>query len=48
MRSMCLQTTSPSFLLLASLDVMRRWLWREGRELFAAAVEEARRLEDDD
>ena len=26
-----LQTTSPSFLLLASLDVMRRWMWREGR-----------------
>ncbi|MCI0332704.1 MAG: aminotransferase class I/II-fold pyridoxal phosphate-dependent enzyme [Planctomycetes bacterium] len=42
-----LQTTSPSFLLLASLDVMRRWMWREGRELFAAAVEEARRLEDE-
>jgi arginine/lysine/ornithine decarboxylase len=41
-----LQTTSPSFLLLASLDVMRRWLAREGRELFAAAVEEARRMED--
>jgi lysine decarboxylase len=42
-----LQTTSPSFLLLASLDVMRRWLWREGRSLFAAAVQEARRLEDE-
>jgi lysine decarboxylase len=41
-----LQTTSPSFLLLASLDVMRRWLWREGREMFAAAVAEARQLED--
>jgi lysine decarboxylase len=41
-----LQTTSPSFLLLASLDVMRRRLWREGRALFAAAVEEAHRLED--
>jgi lysine decarboxylase len=40
-----LQTTSPSFLLLASLDVMRRWLWREGRKLFATAVEEALRLE---
>ncbi len=36
-----LQTTSPNFLLLASLDVMRRWLWREGDELFAAAVDEA-------
>jgi lysine decarboxylase len=42
-----LQTTSPSFLLLASLDVMRRWLWREGRSLFAAAVDEARRIEDE-
>lgn len=41
-----LQTTSPSFLLLASLDVMRRWLWREGRALFALAVAEARQLED--
>ena len=41
-----LQTTSPSLLLLASLDVMRRWMWREGRELFAAAVDEAGRLED--
>jgi arginine/lysine/ornithine decarboxylase len=41
-----LQTTSPSFLLLASLDVMRRFLWREGRDLFAAAVDEAHRLED--
>lgn len=42
-----LQTTSPSFLLLASLDVMRRWLWREGRALFAEAVSEARRLEEE-
>lgn len=42
-----LQTTSPSFLLLASLDVMRCWLWREGHELFADAVEEARQLEDE-
>ena len=41
-----LQTTSPNYLLLASLDVMRRWLWRKGRELFAAAVEEARTLAD--
>ncbi|MEX0614043.1 MAG: aminotransferase class I/II-fold pyridoxal phosphate-dependent enzyme [Pirellulales bacterium] len=41
-----LQTTSPSFLLLASLDVMRRWLWRDGVKLFATAVEEARLLED--
>jgi arginine decarboxylase len=40
-----LQTTSPNFLLLASLDVMRRWMWREGRALFGEAVEEARRME---
>jgi lysine decarboxylase len=40
-----LQTTSPSFLLLASLDVMRRWMWKEGRSLFAAAVDEAHRIE---
>ncbi|HEY3395399.1 MAG TPA: aminotransferase class I/II-fold pyridoxal phosphate-dependent enzyme [Lacipirellulaceae bacterium] len=42
-----LQTTSPSFLLLASLDVMRRWMWREGSGLFAAAVDEAHRIEDE-
>jgi lysine decarboxylase len=42
-----LQTTSPSFLLLASLDVMRRWMWQEGHSLFAAAVEEAHRLENE-
>ncbi len=41
-----LQTTSPSSLLLASLDVMRRWLWREGEQLFAAAVDEACNLAD--
>jgi len=40
-----LQTTSPSFLLLASLDVMRRWMWREGCQLFAKAVDDARHLE---
>jgi lysine decarboxylase len=40
-----LQTTSPSFLLLASLDVMRRWMWQEGRSVFATAVDEAHRLE---
>src|SRR5207237_559437 len=39
-----LQTTSPSYLLLASLDVMRRWLWREGKSLFAEAVEKAHEL----
>jgi lysine decarboxylase len=40
-----LQTTSPSYLLVASLDVMRRWMWREGRDLFAAAVNDACALE---
>jgi arginine decarboxylase len=40
-----LQTTSPNYLLLASLDTMRRWLWREGESLFAKAVEQAVRLE---
>ena len=40
-----LQTTSPNYLLLASLDVMRRWLWREGESLFAKAVDEAKQLE---
>ncbi len=40
------QTTSPSFLLLASLDLVRRRMAREGRELFAAVVEDVRTLED--
>jgi lysine decarboxylase len=40
-----LQTTSPNYLLLASLDAMRRWLWREGKSLFATAVDEAQQLE---
>lgn len=40
-----LQTTSPNYLLLASLDAMRRWLWREGFPLFANAVDEANELE---
>jgi arginine/lysine/ornithine decarboxylase len=40
-----LQTTSPNYLLLASLDTMRRWLWREGESLFAKAVEQGNRLE---
>ncbi|HVT29690.1 MAG TPA: aminotransferase class I/II-fold pyridoxal phosphate-dependent enzyme [Lacipirellulaceae bacterium] len=39
-----LQTTSPSNLLLASLDVMRRWLWRKGETMFAKAVDDARKL----
>jgi lysine decarboxylase len=42
-----LQTTSPNYLLLASLDVMRRWLSREGKELFRTAVEDARKLADE-
>ncbi|MCI0492048.1 MAG: aminotransferase class I/II-fold pyridoxal phosphate-dependent enzyme [Planctomycetes bacterium] len=42
-----LQSTSPSYLLLASLDATRHWLWREGRRLFATAVEETKRLEDE-
>ncbi len=42
-----LQTTSPNLLMLASLDVMRRWLWREGRQMFADAVQNARRLADE-
>src|SRR4029079_14342550 len=37
-----LQTTSPNYLLLASLDAMRRWLWREGEPLFAKAADEAK------
>jgi lysine decarboxylase len=41
-----LQTTSGSFLFLASLDVTRRALAREGRELFVSAVNEARALEE--
>jgi len=40
-----LQTTSPSYLLLASLDLVRRRMARDGQRLFAEAVEEARRLE---
>jgi lysine decarboxylase len=39
-----LQTTSPSNLHLASLDVMRRYLWREGERLFAATFEAAHEL----
>jgi lysine decarboxylase len=40
-----LQTTSPNYLLLASLDTARRWLWREGESLYAQAVADARELE---
>jgi arginine decarboxylase len=40
-----LQTTSPSYLLMASLDLVRRRMARHGKELFAAAVREAQELE---
>jgi arginine/lysine/ornithine decarboxylase len=40
-----LQTTSPSYLLLASLDLMRRWLWREGKALFAGAIADVKAME---
>ncbi len=40
-----LQTTSPSYLLMASLDLVRRRMAREGKRLFADAVADARRLE---
>jgi len=42
-----LQTTSPNYLLLASLDVMRRHLARHGHELFASAYEDSRTLADE-
>ncbi len=42
-----LQTTSPSLLLLASLDVQRRWLARNGRALFAEAAAAARSLREE-
>jgi arginine/lysine/ornithine decarboxylase len=40
-----LQTTSPSYLLMASLDLVRRRLAREGKRLFAQAVDDAQQLE---
>jgi lysine decarboxylase len=40
-----LQTTSPSYLVMASLDLVRRRMAREGKRLFAEAVEDAQRLE---
>jgi arginine/lysine/ornithine decarboxylase len=40
-----LQTTSPSYLLMASLDLVRRRMARAGNQLFAEAVADARRLE---
>lgn len=36
-----LQSTSPNYLMLASLDAARRHMWRRGRELFGQAVPEA-------
>jgi lysine decarboxylase len=41
-----LQTTSPNYLQLASLDATRRYLWMHGKELFRDAVVEAERLSD--
>ncbi len=40
-----LQTTSPSYLLMASLDLVRRRMARDGKRLFAEAVDDAQRLE---
>jgi arginine decarboxylase len=42
-----LQTTSPSLLLLASLDVQRRWLARVGHSLFAEAGIAAQNLREE-
>jgi lysine decarboxylase len=39
-----LQTTSPNYLQLASLDANRRWLAQEGASLFREAVDDAARL----
>lgn len=39
-----LQTTSPNYLQLASLDANRRWLATQGRELFRGAVDAANQL----
>jgi lysine decarboxylase len=39
-----LQSTSPSNILLASLDATRRMMWRRGRESFAAAIEHTEAL----
>jgi arginine decarboxylase len=41
----CLQTTSPSLLLLASLDLVRRRLWREGHHFFGDAAGQAQEVE---
>ena len=42
-----LQSTSPNYLMLASLDAVRRHMSRNGGELFARAVERARGLADE-
>jgi arginine/lysine/ornithine decarboxylase len=42
-----LQSTSPNYLLLASLDAARHNLWQSGPELFRQAVDDARELEDE-
>lgn len=42
-----IQTTSPNYLQLVSLDAVRRHLARHGRELFAEAVAAVQQLEDD-
>ena len=39
-----LQSTSPSYLLFASIDLTRRWLWQNGRKHFAEAVARALQL----
>ncbi|HEX6961258.1 MAG TPA: aminotransferase class I/II-fold pyridoxal phosphate-dependent enzyme, partial [Lacipirellula sp.] len=39
-----LQTTSPNYLQLASLDANRRFMAQQGRELFASAVAQAERM----
>lgn len=36
-----LQSTSSNYLLLASLDLTRRWMWREGVKMFQRSVEKA-------
>jgi lysine decarboxylase len=41
-----LQTTSPNYILLASLDATRHMMWQQGHDLFAAAVKRAQKLRD--
>ena len=42
-----LQTTSPNYLLLASLDIMRRWLWRKGECYMPRPLKMRNRLADE-